>query len=647
MRNKKFKPGTEIENPVIFSSIAGQSEEINEQKNITKSNLSIFWLILNLIFLLIIGRVFYLQVIRGEYYKNIAENNRIRSLEVKAPRGLIIDRNGEILASNVPSFDLVLSPSEFFNNQSNKDKIYLDISTELGLSQDELRKKIEEIGESNKERHLIEEAVDYEKALILIEKIRGVAGIYLEKNTRRKYEKGECMSNIIGYVGKINQDELKNNADYSLTDYIGKNGLEYTYEKILKGEHGQVRVEVDSDGGVKQELGIKPPVSGDKLVLNIDSKLQQKAYEILGEILEVNETATGGALVALDPRDGAVLSLVSYPSYNNNLFAEGIKKEDFDNFLNNPLKPMNNKAISGVYPPGSVYKPLVASMGLEEGVIGGDTVLNCTGSISINSWVFRDWKTHGLTDLKKAIAESCNTYFYAVGGGWNEIEGLGVSKMSKYSKYFGLGELSGIDLPSEVPGTVPDNEWKFKNIGERWYIGDSYHLSIGQGFLATTPLQIANATAVIANGGVLFQPQIVDKVVVEDDYEYQVESKVIRENFISQENLKKVREAMRETVLTGSGRNLLDMKTEVAGKTGTAQFGNLKNTHSWFVSLAPYDNPEIVTAVLIETGGEGHDWAVPVTEQFLREYFKEEKEEVDWEEIKIRVRNRVNSEGDY
>jgi penicillin-binding protein 2 len=647
MRNKKFKPGTEIENPVIFSSIAGQSEEINEQKNITKSNLSIFWLILNLIFLLIIGRVFYLQVIRGEYYKNIAENNRIRSLEVKAPRGLIIDRNGEILASNVPSFDLVLSPSEFFNNQSNKDKIYLDISTELGLSQDELRKKIEEIGESNKERYLIEEAVGYEKALILIEKIRGVAGIYLEKNTRRKYEKGECMSNIIGYVGKINQDELKNNADYSLTDYIGKNGLEYTYEKILKGEHGQVRVEVDSDGGVKQELGIKPPVSGDKLVLNIDSKLQQKAYEILGEILEVNETATGGALVALDPRDGAVLSLVSYPSYNNNLFAEGIKKEDFDNFLNNPLKPMNNKAISGVYPPGSVYKPLVASMGLEEGVIGGDTVLNCTGSISINSWVFRDWKTHGLTDLKKAIAESCNTYFYAVGGGWNEIEGLGVSKMSKYSKYFGLGELSGIDLPSEVPGTVPDNEWKFKNIGERWYIGDSYHLSIGQGFLATTPLQIANATAVIANGGVLFQPQIVDKVVVEDDYEYQVESKVIRENFISQENLKKVREAMRETVLTGSGRNLLDMKTEVAGKTGTAQFGNLKNTHSWFVSLAPYDNPEIVTAVLIETGGEGHDWAVPATEQFLREYFKEEKEEVDWEEIKIRVRNRVNSEGDY
>jgi penicillin-binding protein 2 len=547
----------------------------------------------------------------------------------------------------VPSFDLVLSPSEFFNNQSNKDKIYLDISTELGLSQDELRKKIEEIGESNKERYLIEEAVGYEKALILIEKIRGVAGIYLEKNTRRKYEKGECMSNIIGYVGKINQDELKNNADYSLTDYIGKNGLEYTYEKILKGEHGQVRVEVDSDGGVKQELGIKPPVSGDKLVLNIDSKLQQKAYEILGEILEVNETATGGALVALDPRDGAVLSLVSYPSYNNNLFAEGIKKEDFDNFLNNPLKPMNNKAISGVYPPGSVYKPLVASMGLEEGVIGGDTVLNCTGSISINSWVFRDWKTHGLTDLKKAIAESCNTYFYAVGGGWNEIEGLGVSKMSKYSKYFGLGELSGIDLPSEVPGTVPDNEWKFKNIGERWYIGDSYHLSIGQGFLATTPLQIANATAVIANGGVLFQPQIVDKVVVEDDYEYQVESKVIRENFISQENLKKVREAMRETVLTGSGRNLLDMKTEVAGKTGTAQFGNLKNTHSWFVSLAPYDNPEIVTAVLIETGGEGHDWAVPATEQFLREYFKEEKEEVDWEEIKIRVRNRVNSEGDY
>jgi penicillin-binding protein 2 len=647
MRNKKFKPGTEIENPVIFSSIAGQSEEINEQKNITKTNLSIFWLILNLIFLLIIGKVFYLQVVRGDYYRNMAENNRIRSLEVKAPRGLIVDRNGEVLASNVPSFDLVLSPIEFFNNQANREKIYFEISRELDLNQEELKNKIERIEPEDKSRYIIKEAIDYEKALVLIEKIRGITGIYLEKNARRKYEKGESMANVIGYVGKINQEELEDNKEYSLTDYIGKNGLEYTYEKILKGQHGQVRVEVDSDGGIKQELGIRPPISGDKLVLNIDAGLQQKAYDVLREILEVNETATGGALVALDPRDGAVLALVSYPGYDNNLFAEGIKKEDFDKFLNDPLKPMNNKAISGVYPPGSVFKPLVASMGLEEGIISGDTTLNCIGSISINSWVFRDWKTHGLTDLNKAIAESCNTYFYAVGGGWNDIEGLGVGRMSKYSKYFGLGEVSGIDLPAEVSGTVPDNEWKFKNIGERWYIGDSYHLSIGQGFLATTPLQIANAMAVIANEGTLFQPQIVDKIIVENGQEYPNEKKIIRENFISEENFKKVKEAMRETVLTGSGRSLLDMETEVGGKTGTAQFGNLKNTHSWFVSIAPYDSPEIVTAVLIETGGEGHDWAVPATEQFLREYFEEEPEEIDWEEVKIRVRNRVNSEGDY
>jgi penicillin-binding protein 2 len=647
MRNKKFKPGTEIENPVIFSSIAGQSEEINEQKNITKTNLSIFWLILNLIFLLIIGKVFYLQVVRGDYYRNMAENNRIRSLEVKAPRGLIVDRNGEVLASNVPSFDLVLSPIEFFNNQANREKIYFEISRELDLNQEELKNKIERIEPEDKSRYIIKEAIDYEKALVLIEKIRGITGIYLEKNARRKYEKGESMANVIGYVGKINQEELEDNKEYSLTDYIGKNGLEYTYEKILKGQHGQVRVEVDSDGGIKQELGIRPPISGDKLVLNIDAGLQQKAYDVLREVLEVNETATGGALVALDPRDGAVLALVSYPGYDNNLFAEGIKKEDFDKFLNDPLKPMNNKAISGVYPPGSVFKPLVASMGLEEGIISGDTTLNCIGSISINSWVFRDWKTHGLTDLNKAIAESCNTYFYAVGGGWNDIEGLGVGRMSKYSKYFGLGEVSGIDLPAEVSGTVPDNEWKFKNIGERWYIGDSYHLSIGQGFLATTPLQIANAMAVIANEGTLFQPQIVDKVIVENGQEYPNEKKIIRENFISEENFKKVKEAMRETVLTGSGRSLLDMETEVGGKTGTAQFGNLKNTHSWFVSIAPYDSPEIVTAVLIETGGEGHDWAVPATEQFLREYFEEEPEEIDWEEVKIRVRNRVNSVGDY
>lgn len=647
MKKKRNNFGTEIENPIVFSSIAGQSENIDEQKGITESNLKIFWFVLNLFFLIIIVRVFYLQIIRGDYYRNIAENNRVRSVEVKAPRGLIVDKNGEVLASNIPSFDLVFSPKELLIEGVEREEFYNNLSQNLNLNQNEIQEIIQKIDIKSSQKYLIKEAIDYEKALILTENLKGLPGFYLEKTAKRKYEKGESLAHVLGYVGKVNQDELEKNINYSLTDYIGKSGLEYTYEELLKGQDGKIRVEVDSDGSIKEELGIEPPTSGDKLILNIDSKLQEKGYEILKEILEINETATGGALVALNPQNGAVLALVSYPGYDNNLFAKGIKEEDFQVFLNDPQKPMNNKAISGVYPPGSVYKPLVASMGLEEGVIKGDTILNCTGSIAINSWVFRDWKTHGITDLNKAIAESCNVYFYAVGGGWNDIQGLGVNRMSKYSEYFGLGSVLEIDLPTEVSGTVPGNEWKFKNIGERWYIGDSYHMAIGQGFMAVTPLQIASAISVIANGGTLFQPQIVDKVIDQNGDEKDLRESIIRGNFINEDNLEKVRSAMRETVLSGSGVSLNDMKTEVAGKTGTAQFGNLANTHSWFVSMAPFDNPEIVTAVLIETGGEGHDWAVPATEQFLREYFKEEPEEIDWEAIKIRVRNRTNSEGSY
>lgn len=639
-RKKYLKPGTEIENPITFSSIAGQSEDINDQKNNIKSNLAIVWFFLNIILLVIISRVFYLQVLRGSYYQKIAENNRIKNIEVKAPRGLIIDRKGEILASNIPSFDVVFVPRELPEDLEKRKKIYSELAREVDLEEVEVENIMENISRKIQKKYLIKEGVDYEKALVLMEKLNNWTGIYLEKTAKRKYEKGEIFSSILGYAGKITENELGNLPDYSITDYIGKNGLEYSYEKWLKGQHGRLRMEVDSSGSIKEELGINPPVSGSSLILNIDAELQEKSFEVLSEILKANTQATGASMVAIDPRNGAVLALVSLPSYDNNLFVEGITNEKYQELLNNSSKPMTNRAISGEYPPGSVFKPLLASVGLEEGIVNADTNLNCQGAISVGSWVFRDWKTHGVTDLNTAIAESCNVYFYALGGGWNEIKGLGVEKMSQYSKYFGLGNISGIDLPSESPGLVPDAEWKFQKIGERWYIGDSYHMSIGQGFLAVTPLQMASATAVIANKGVLYRPRIVNKIIDAEGQEEKFEAEILRSNFISEDNFEKVKLAMRETIINGSGRNLNDMKTEVAGKTGTAQFGSQNKTHSWFTAFAPFDNPEIVTAILVESGGEGHDWATPATEQILREYFKEEKEEVDWSEIVKTILNR-------
>ncbi len=638
---KRFKPGTEIENPIVFSSIAGQSENINKQKDVIKANFLIIWFFLNLILVIIAGRVFYLQIIRGSYYQKMAENNRIKTVEVKAPRGLIVDKSGEIIASNIPSFDIAFIPNQLSENRIKREQIYSELAKECDLEIEEIKNKIESIDSSSKNKYLIKEGLDYEKALVLIEKLQKFPGIYLEKTAKRKYEKGEIFSSILGYTGKINKEELKNFSNYSLTGYIGKNGLEYTYEEKLKGENGKILMEVNSDGTIKEELEIKPSVSGDKLILNIDSKIQNKSYQVLKKILEVNEEATGAVMVALDPRDGAVRGLVSLPTYDNNLFIDGIKNKEYSQLVNNSRKPMTNRAISGEYPPGSVFKPLLAAIALEEDIVKADTVINCTGVISVGNWSFRDWKTHGKTDLNKAIAESCNVYFYAIGGGWNNIEGLGVNKMNKYSEYFGLGNILGIDIPTENSGRIPNEEWKFKEIGERWYVGDSYHMSIGQGFMTTTPLQIAAATATIVNEGTLYQPQIVSKIVSSSGHENEIKPKIIRSDFISEENFKKVKSAMRETVLIGSGQKLNDMKTETAGKTGTAQFGNQGKTHSWYASFGPYKNPEIVTVILIESGGEGHDWAVPATEQILREYFNEEEEEVNWEMINNIVKNRA------
>jgi penicillin-binding protein 2 len=645
---RKIKSGTEIENPIAFSSIAGQSEDVNEQKSIINKNLRVVWFLFSFLVFVMVGRIFYLQIIKGNYYQKIADNNRIKNIEVKAPRGLIVDSNGEILASNIPSFDLVFIPSEISKNEEEKLSVYSKIAEELNISKEEVLRIIESVDIKSREKYLIENGIDYDKALVLIEKLQKLPGIYLEKTTQRQYKNGEVFASILGYTGKINEKELEINRGYSLTDYIGKNGLEYSYEQWLKGQSGRLKMEINSDGSIKEELGIIPPVSGDKLILNIDSKVQEKAYYTLRDLLNVNKEATGASAVVLDPRNGAIKALVSLPSYDNNLFAEGFTENQYQELINNPQKPMMNRAIGGEYAPGSVFKPLLATAALEEGVISSDTVIDCSGAISIREWSFRDWKIHGKTDLNKAIAESCNVYFYSLGGGFGDIEGLGVSRMSKYSEYFGLGSPLGVDIPGEVSGRIPNSEWKFKEIGDRWYIGDSYHMSIGQGFMTTTPLQIASATAVIANEGVLYKPKIVNKIIKSNGEEKLEETEIIRSNFISEANFEKVKKAMRETVLSGSGRVLDDMETETAGKTGTAQFGNKGKTHSWYVSFAPYEDPEIVTAVIIESGGEGHDWAVPVTEQILRSYFNEKPEDVDWEAINSIVKNRNTlSEGSF
>jgi penicillin-binding protein 2 len=310
--------------------------------------------------------------------------------------------------------------------------------------------------------------------------------------------------------------------------------------------------------------------------------------------------------------------LVSLPAYDNNLFAKGISSKDYALLLNDKDHPMVNRAVSGTYPSGSVIKPVVSAAALQEGVITPNTTVDTSsGAIKIGQWVFPDWKIHGVVDVKKAIAESNDIFFYAVGGGWQNIKGLGIKKLDEWLKKFNFGNPTGIDLPNEASGLVPDDAWKRKVKKEAWYIGDTYHLSIGQGYFLSTPLQVANATATIANGGQVIKPHLLDKVVDNNGNIKQIYKKeVVRENFIDPRHLQTVREGMRQMVTAG---NLFqNFPVAVAGKTGTAQYGlNNENDHAWFTCFAPYDNPEIVVTAIVEGGGHGYYAAVPVAQKIL------------------------------
>ncbi len=615
----------EIDNPLGYSrrkSGLGEAEE--SDKDSASLNRGIAWLIMAGFFALLFGRVFYLQIISGEHYREIARENRIQSKVIPALRGLIKDQEGVALVQNKPGFDAVVIPALLPKEEKELEKGMEIFSQMVDISKEELRVQVKQYRPYDQNMHLIEEGISEEKALAIAEKQGEFPGFEVANFAKRYYPRGPAYAHILGYEGKVNQEELDLNPGYLSTDNIGKSGLEYTYEQYLKGEHGEYQFEVDSQGRLKKELGEDPPIPGSDLVLHLDSQLQEMIYQELSLVMEENPDATGATAIAIDPRNGGVRALVSVPSFDNNLFSGGIGQEDYNKLLHNPNRPLFNRAVSGEYPPGSTFKPVVALAALNEGTVSENLILQCKGGIKVGEWYFPDWKTHGPTDIKKAIAESCNVYFYAIGGGWGDVPALGVDRINKYAKGYGFGEILGIDLPGEKGGLVPNDAWKQRRFGESWYVGDSYHISIGQGYFLATPLQVANMTAAVANGGTLYRPQLVDKIVnAETRQEKQLSSVVLGKEIVSPEAMRTVREGMRDTVITkhGSGWPLKELKVTSAGKTGTAQFGNEDKTHSWYTSFAPYENPELAMVVLVESGGGAFDWAVPVTKNIYRWYF--------------------------
>ncbi|MDD3679028.1 MAG: penicillin-binding transpeptidase domain-containing protein, partial [Patescibacteria group bacterium] len=371
--------------------------------------------------------------------------------------------------------------------------------------------------------------------------------------------------------------------------------------------------------------GQESPILGDNLMLSIDFKLQKKLTEELTKQMEKAKVEKASA-VAVNPQNGEILAVVSLPTYNNNLFSKGISEKDYQKLLDNKNFPLVNRVVTGEYPSGSTIKPFLAAAALDKGTITEKTTVNSTGGIKIGQWEFPDWKKggHGTTNVVKAIAESVNTFFYAIGGGYEKITGLGPEIMKKYLEKFGFGKSIEIDIDGVASGHLPDPEWKesFKN--EPWYLGDTYNMSIGQGDVLVTPLQLVNALSVIANGGTMYKLQLAKAVLdTNGKVKSEIEKEIIKKDFLKKEAISITRKGMRQTVVAGSARSLANLPVAVAGKTGTAQFGPQNSRkHAWFTAFAPYEKPTIALVVLVEGAGEGSEYAVPVARETLKWYFK-------------------------
>ncbi len=613
------KRGMEIDDAVLTVT---ESDAAKIEWPLRRAVIRSFWGMAVIALSVLAVRIAYLNVILGAKYQQTAEENSLRSLVIPAPRGIIYDRFGKQLVYNTPSMDVIFTPADIPEDQLRQEEMMRLLSSTFVLDPGVLDELFRKFDRTSLQPLIIKERVSQEEALLFLSRSRDLPGISLYKTTKRHYTDSLIFSHLLGYEGKIRKEELELHPEYLLTDAIGKQGIEKSYEAFLRGKRGYQQAEVDALGQVKKELGSIQPTPGSDLILNIDADLQKKIFDSLQELLEKKDLKRAVA-IALDPRSGAVRALVSLPSFDNNLFAEGISSEAYQGLINDPALPLFNRAVAGEYPPGSTIKPVLAVAALTEGVINESTQIESRGGISVGNFFFGDWKTHGFTDVRRAIAVSSDVFFYSIGGGYGSVPGLGMERMKKYENLFGYGNKTGIDVPGETDGLIPDPAWKQDVIGERWYIGDDYHAAIGQGFVLATPLQILNSIAAIANGGTLYVPRIVREIRSADGKTTVVDQMVIRKDFIRPDILEIAREGMRATIMDsqGTAQALRALPVAVAGKTGTAQFGNDKKTHGWFVSFAPYEDPSLAMIVLVEGQGEEGYNAVPVTKDVYEWYF--------------------------
>lgn len=635
-RKIKFKSRQTIEpQEVLLDRLAKHKEEelgISEKKlevPLSSKILKIFYYISLTMLLLLFINTFYFDVIKGKDYLQQSKNNSQRVAYSRPPRGIIYDANMEQLVFNVPSFDLILDKRDLPEDASQRKKIIDKVSGIIKQNPDDLQKGIN--GSKNSDI-LVLESIPQDSLVLLEAKMSEFMGFRIEKNTMRNYKDGSDFAHLIGYMGKINDTEFSSMKDYSINDYVGKTGLEKFYQDILRGKPGKTITEKDVIGNKIKEYSASSPELGGNLVLYLNAGLQRKAQESLSTTM-ASVGSRAGSVVAMDPKTGGILAMVSEPSFDNNLFSQGILSKDLQALSNNPQKPFLNRVVSGGYVTGSTIKPLMGSAALQEGIINPNTTIDCKGKISIQSpydptvvYTYNDLHVHGITDIKKAIAESCNVFFMTMGGGYGNQKGLGVELVKKYLNLFGWGEKTNIDFPEEVSGLIPDLAWKESHFATKldkmWFTGDTYNMSIGQGYLSATPLQVVTAFSSIANNGKLLEPHIVQKIIDENKNTIkEIQPKIVREGFITPDNLAVIRQGMRDAVTYGSSVTLNSLPVKVASKTGTAQTPRTNNFHNWVTVFAPYDDPQIVITVQLENVPGLQAAALPVAKDILNWYF--------------------------
>ena len=579
------------------------------------------------LFGLLFLRFFYLQVIQHGHYSTLAEANRISILPIAPHRGIIVDRNGIQLAHNYSAYTLEITPSKVGDLESTIDELATVV--EISLRDRRRFRKLLEESKRFESLPIRTRLSDEEIARFAAHRYR-FPGVEAKARLFRQYPQGDMFSHVVGHIGRINQKEIEQLetedrlANYRGSDYIGKTGLEQSYEKFLHGTTGVEEVEVDSGGRAVRTLSRTPPVSGNNLVLNLDAKLQEIAYNAFGD--------RRGALVAIDPATGGVLAFVSKPGFDPNLFVDGIDPQSWSELNGSIDKPLLNRAAAGTYPPGSTFKPFMALAALFYGKRTPQQAISDPGFYMFGGHRFRDDKVggHGMVDMYKSIVVSCDTYYYVL------ANDLGIDPISRFMAMFGFGSRTGIDIGGESAGILPSSEWKMRRFKQKWYAGETISVGIGQGYNSYTPLQLASATATLANDGVMFRPHIVNYVEdIRTREKSPIEPKPLRDLGLKPEHIKVIKDALVGVNKEGtSARVFADTPYVSAGKTGTAQVIAIKQNekyvesrvaerhrdHALFIAYAPADKPTIALAVIAENSGFGARAAAPIARQVLDYY---------------------------